>query len=312
MRLLKKWKSALLAIAILVILVSVLFIFNETMDFVARMKTISPQAGQISLIVLLVLYAILLLIPITALLRYKKIPDYPEDADSPEYNAYISRVKTNLERNKLVRNTIEASPMDESDEEFIGRSYGALLPAANAVIKKEASSVFVTTAVSQNGALDGLFVLVSLTKLVYRLLRMYEVRPSLSRMVQLYSNVFATVLLARTIEDMDLIEDQIEPLLATVLGGSVISLVPGAQSVTNMIVSSVTEGAINALLTLRVGAITRTYLTSVTKPQKNKVRRQASLEAAALLGSIVKDNGIAVVKAFGKATKSATKTTLGI
>lgn len=308
----KTLKRALFAISILVIIVFGLFLFNETTDFVARMHTISPQAGQISLIVLLVIYAILLLIPIVALFRYKKLPEYPETIEGPEYDAYVLQVKENLERNKLVRNEVEASAMDESAEEFIGRSYAALLPAANAVIKKEASSVFVTTAVSQNGALDGLFVLVSLIKLIYRLLRMYEVRPNIRRIIQLYSNVFGTVLLARTIEDMDLIEDQIEPLLATVLGGSVVSLLPGAQSVTNMIVSSVTEGAINALLTLRVGAITRRYLTSVTKPEKNIVRRQASLEAAALLGSIIKDNGIAVVKAFGKATKQATKTTLGL
>lgn len=290
-------------------LVFVLFVYNQTAQFVANVGGTNTPAGKAALFILLALYATLLLMPVLSFLRYRRTPELPAEENGAAYEAYLKQVAQNLNENRVLKAAGE--PAIESEEDIL-RGYATLNLEANAIIKKEATSIFLTTAISQNGSLDALFMVSSLTKMIWRLMHLYENRPGWARIVQLYGNIAGTVLLARSIEDMDLIEDQIEPLLASLLGGSVLNLVPGAQTVTNLVVSSVTEGAVNTLLALRVGAITRQYLTALTRAEKSVIRRRASLEAAGLLGGILKDNTVGIVKAFGRAAKSATKATLGL
>lgn len=310
----KKRKFVATTIGTGLLVVFVLFVYNQTIQFVGSLSAQNPIAGKIALVVLCILYLFFLLVPLVSMFRYRKTPEFPESVEDPEYHAYLQEVIRNLQSNKMIQaqGGFFSDEEGKSPEVQIDEAYAWLNIQGNVIIKKEATSVFLTTTVSQNGSLDTIFILLTLTKMIWRLIGHYENRPSWSRIVQLYANVVGTALLARTIEDMDLIEEQIEPLLASLLGGSVITLVPGAQTITNLVVTSVTEGAINTLLTLRVGAIARNYLTAVTKPERGKLRRQASMEAARLLGSIMKDNTIGIIKAFGKATKKATKATLGI
>ncbi len=291
------------------VLVFILFVYNQTLQFVRNIGVSHPQAGQWVLFGLLFLYALLFLLPLFSFIRYRRTPELPAEENGAAYEAYLKQVAQNLNENRVLKAAGE--PAIESEEDIL-RGYATLNLEANAIIKKEATSIFLTTAISQNGSLDALFMVSSLTKMIWRLMHLYENRPGWARIMQLYGNIAGTVLLARSIEDMDLIEDQIEPLLASLLGGSVLNLVPGAQTVTNLVVSSVTEGAVNTLLALRVGAITRQYLTALTRPEKSVIRRRASLEAAGLLGGILKDNTVGIVKAFGRAAKSATKATLGL
>ena len=179
-------------------------------------------------------------------------------------------------------------------------------------MRADASAVFLTTAVSQNGVLDGLTVMAALIKLVYTLTTLYENRPNLRRITYLYGQIAGVVLIARTIEDADLIEEQIEPLMASLLGGTIISVIPGAVGVTTLIVNSVVEGAVNSLLALRVGAIAQRYLSETMQFDKRQIRRSASLEATKQLGSILSENAVLVVKSFANATKDATKNALRV
>lgn len=307
----KSVKRILTAIGLLVLVVFGITIYNETTQFVRFVAEQNETAGRVALIALCALYALLFLVPIVSILRYKRTPELPEEETGAAYEAHRKALLQSLKTNRAVK--LETTFSDEKDTlAQIHDAQAILNTKANTIIKKEATSVFLTTAVSQNGSLDSLFMIATLTKMIWRMINLYEVRPSARRIVDLYANVAGTVILARSIEDMDLIEEQIEPLLASLLGASVVTLVPGAQTLTNLVVSSITEGAVNTLLTLRVGAITRGYLTALTEPDRGKLRRNASLEAASLLGSILKDNTIGIVKAFGRATKSATKATLGI
>ena len=305
----KRLKTIGLFFAAGLVLVFILFVYNQTLQFVRNIGVSHPQAGQWVLFGLLFLYALLFLLPLLSFIRYRRTPELPVEENGAAYEAYLKQVAQNLNENRVLKAAGE--PVIESEEDIL-RGYATLNLEANAIIKKEATSIFLTTAISQNGSLDALFMVSSLTKMIWRLMHLYENRPGWARIVQLYGNIAGTVLLARSIEDMDLIEDQIEPLLASLLGGSVLNLVPGAQTVTNLVVSSVTEGAVNTLLALRVGAITRQYLTALTRAEKSVIRRRASLEAAGLLGGILKDNTVGIVKAFGRAAKSATKATLGL
>jgi len=102
---------------------------------------------------------------------------------------------------------------------------------------------------------------------------------------------------------------RVEPLIASILGGGMATLVPGAVMATNLVVNSITEGSVNALLTLRVGCIAQRYLSSVTIPERKALRRSATIEACGLLGEVMKDNTVLILKAFAKGARNAAKNT---
>jgi hypothetical protein len=274
------------------------------------MNTINPILGKITLVVLIVLFASLLLMPLVGFFRYKRGMEVPVDEDSQEFGDYLKQTRRNMLRNKFLKEeNFQFDPEKDLKEEVI-RAYGLLDEKARTSIKEKATGVFLTTAISQNGVLDGFFVLGALTKMVWELASLYETRPTLNRMLALYGNVAATVLMARGVEDLDLLDEQIEPLVASVLGGGMATLVPGAITVTNIVVNSITEGSVNALLTLRVGCITQRYLSALTKPDRRSLRRSATIEAISMLGSVMKDNTVTILKAFSKGATNAARNTV--
>ena len=297
-----------IGIGLLVLLL--IIIFNQTVQIVNFMNSINPTLGKITLVVLIALFASLLMMPLVGFLRYNKGMEIPENEDSQEFRDYLKQTQKSMLRNKYLKEENFQFDPEKDLKEEITRAYGLLDEKARTAIKEKATGVFLTTAISQNGVLDGFFVLGAFTKMVWELASLYETRPSLNRMMALYGNVAATVLMARGVEDLDLLDEQIEPLVASVLGGGMATLVPGAVTVTNIIVNSITEGSVNALLTLRVGCIAQRYLSALTKPDKRSLRRSATIEAISMLGSVLKDNTVTILKAFSKGATNAARNTV--
>ncbi len=283
--------------------------FNQLTQLYRNVASVSvPAAIVLCSVVGLVLLA-LLVFPIYVFFRFPRMDDLPESVEDPAYPAFLQERLSRLKQNRYLKR-VHFDFAGETDEEVVERAYQTLKIRGDELMRADATAVFLTTAVSQNGVLDGFTVLAALMKLVYRLTALYENRPNLRKILYLYGQIAGVVLLVRTIEDTDLIEDQVEPLMASLLGGTLISLIPGAVGITTLIVNSVVEGAVNALLTLRVGAIAQRYLSGSVQVSKKQIRRSASLEATRQLGSILSANAILVVKSFANATKDATKSAL--
>ena len=118
----------------------------------------------------------------------------------------------------------------------------------NKLIKDTAVLVFVSTAVSQNGKLDAMASLIFNIRLIKRLVYTTGFRPSYAQLINLYRNVVIAALVAATVED--LVEEF--DILTTVL--------PIGDKLLGFVARSAADGATNALLTLRVGFITKEYL----------------------------------------------------
>ena len=301
--------KTLIKAGLVLFLLLLIVIFNQVVQIVNFMNGINPVLGNITLVFLVVVFAVLLLSPLLGFLRYRTQMELPEDESSKEYSDYLVNRSKVLSRNKVLREEGFSIDRDKDLREEVLRGYKILDDKGRTLIKGKATGVFLTTSISQNGVLDGFFVLGTLTKLIWELASLYEERPSFNRMVALYGNVAATVLMARGIEDLDLLDEQIEPLVSSILGGGLATLVPGAVTVTNIIVNSITEGSINSLLTLRVGCITQRYLSTMTRPERRSLRRSATIEAVAMLGSVMKENTVTIVKAFGKGARNAARNT---
>jgi hypothetical protein len=278
----------------------VIFIINQTAQVVSLASAISPILARIVLGVLLTIYALVILASVVLFIRLPKPMAPPADEQSSEYQAYLRRLGARLSTHPDLIGTGALI-----DRDGIESALKVLDAKADEVVKRAASTLFVATAVSQSGDLDALMVLAEQARLIWRVAHIYNQRPTLRDFGQLYVNVGASVFAATKLEDLD-IAHQVMPVVHKAIGHSIISRVPGVDTVASFAMQCVLDGTANAYLTLRVGIICQTYCRSITAVDGRKARRNASLAAASILGSIVSGSAASVVNAIlAAATKAA-------
>ena len=300
-------KKALIYVAFTLMVLFLVFAVNQTAELYALAKGVHPYLGYAALVLVGTAFALIIIVPLFGLLSLRSRPEMPKSVDDPEFDQYVLTLKSRLKTNPYLLG--QSFAFDESKEPKmeVMRALSLLDAEATKLVKRGASSVVLTTAISQNGALDRIFVISSLVRMIWDVSHIYNQRPSFREITYLYGNIFATVLMARSVEDLDLMDDQLEPVIASILGGSLGSLIPGTVYVTNLLINSITEGSVNALLCLRVGAMAKRYSGSLVEIDKKVLRRSASMEAIGLLGGIIRDNTTHVIHAFGNAAKGATR-----
>lgn len=302
----KTLKRTLLWFGAGLLLLLVVTVINQVYQISVTSSAIHPTFGRVVTIIVSLAFLVVFLVPIFGFVKLRKPLELPEETEGAAYEAYLSTLKTRMVKNKYLK---EAGFVFDESKDLVSQLDEALLvldKESLKILNETSSQVFITTAISQNGVLDGFFVLTSLSRIVWRISHIYNQRPTVNEIVYLYSNVAVTVMMAREIEDLILIDEQLEPLIDSLIGESLSTLVPGATAVASIIMNSVIEGSINAFLTLRVGAMAKRYSSAVTKADRRIVKRYATLEACSLFRTIVQQNSVTVVKAFAMASKRAT------
>jgi hypothetical protein len=260
-------------VALLMLLIFVVFVLNQTVQVMETARAVHPVFGDAVMWGLIFLYLGLLIAPAVLWFRLPKRISPPTLTEGPEYERFIFDFRRRLSRNARLRGVPLKSHTD------IESALQVLDKQAHDAITSSASAVFLSTAVLQSGRLDALVVLAAQTRLIWRVAHIYYQRPSLRDFIQLYANVASTAFIAAGVEDVD-----VEVLLGTIFG-STVAAIPGMH----LLASSVLTGSANAFLTLRVGMITKEYCRCTVKVEKRGLRRAATLQAAKLLGSIVRD-----------------------
>ncbi len=278
---LKDLSKLLVPVAALAILGFVIFLVSQTAQVVELASLAHPTLGRVVLVALLAVYALLIGLPTYRYLRLPAPLKPPEEDFGPAFDRHLNSLRQRLQGNSC----LVGQPVDLTHRRGIEDAISQLDVQAEEIIRSNASMVFLGTAVSQSGRLDGLVVLVAQTRMVYQVARIYNQRPALREMLYLYANVAATAFVARELEDSEL-SDMVGSMLAASVG-TVAGAVPGLQAASSLLVNSVLEGAANAFLTLRVGLIARSYSGALVRPDQKALRRSASLEAIRLLGGIV-------------------------
>ena len=221
----------------------------------------------------------------------------PEEDSGPKYDAYLQTLRARLATNPRTRDL----PVVTKDE--IEKAIGHLSTQADLVVRRTASTVFLSTALMQNGRLDGLVVLFTQIQMVGRIARIYVQRPSPRELARLYANVAGTAFVASGLESLDLGE-MVAPLAVSVVpalkGG-----IPGLSGISALLVKCVSNGAANAFLTLRVGEVARRYCELTSKCPPELIRKSATAAAVQHLGRIVRENGALVVKKIWASTGRA-------
>ena len=282
-----------------IFLVFILLAVNQTIAFYANLSTIHPVLAIVVTSILGLVLAAAFISPVVLLLRLPKTIDFPDDES--EVPAYRETMRKRLAKNSLVR----AEGIDVSTPEGYEKAIHFLDSHARKVIQDTAASVFVTTAISQNGKLDALTVLVTQTRMVWKIAHIYWQRPTLRDMTTLYGNVAATALFASELEEMD-ISRQIEPVINSLVNSPGRSI-PVVGHAAHIITDSLLEGSTNAFLTLRVGIVAQKYCGKSEVLNRKFLRRNSFIEASGMLRSIVVKSSGKVISGVMKALKDAGK-----
>jgi len=283
----KTAKRIALVVAAFIMVVFTIFLFNQTMQIVQSARAVNIGFGEGVLWTLIFTYCILIATPFVLWFRLPRRMLPPETTEGEGYDSFLD-FKKRLSRHPRLRGLALNSTTD------IETALRTLDKHADDVVTSTASAVFLSTAVLQSGRLDVLVVFAAQTRLIWQVAHVYHQRPSLRDFVQLYANVASTAFIAAGIEDID-----VDVLVGTIFG-STVAAIPGMH----LLASSVLSGSANAFLTLRVGMITKEYCRCTVRVEKTGLRRAATVKAAKLLGSIVREGTVKLSKATVNATKT--------
>lgn len=269
-----------------------LILINQVLQLADFASRVNPTAGQGVFWGLLILLGTAFSVPVVLLFRLPAPLVPPADDHGPEFQAHLEHLRRRLQANPMTR----GRPLDGAEE--IEAALEVLDHEALERIRQAGNRAFLTTAVSQNGALDALVVFGIQARLVWEVATTYSQRPGLRELSYLYSNVLTTAFIAGELEDADVAE-AMEPALSAVLG-SAAGLVPGLQVASNVFVSSVLTGTANAFMTLRTGVIAQEYSRAWTRRPRRRMRTLAVTRAGTLLGGIVLSGATSVSGAISK------------
>lgn len=197
----------------------------------------------------------------------------------------------------------------------------------NKRIKEWGKTVFMVTAVSQNSKMDALAVLVMNYKLIADIVRATGFRPTYPQLFGLYVKVLTTSLITYCTsqvftdvdgvapfdfgggDDMADMDDIDVDVSGADFGSSVLNNLKKI-TIPGILVGAAVEGCINALMTLRIGYVTRTYLLEGSKALsgtkcKRKVKRQAIKDSIRTMPEIISEGSVVIGKTMADALKRA-------
>ena len=263
-------------------------------SLVSLADRIHPIAGQV------VFWSVcsgLAILALYGLFVYARMPAalVPSGTNSgEEFDRYIGGLRDRLRTNERTKNrALDTLPEIET-------ALADLSVEADAIVRGTASTVFLSTALLQNGRLDGMIVLLTQIRMVWRIARVYVQRPSPREMVRLYANVAGTAFVASGLESLD-IGQMFAPLAASMVP-ALKGAIPGLSGISHLLVRCVSNGAANAFLTLRVGEVARRYCALTSRSSVEDIRRSATADAVKHLGRIVRENGALVASKVWEST----------
>jgi len=292
-----KARRIIIALVVLVTVCVLSLIVAGVTSLISLADRIHPLAGSIVFWTLILAAGFFCLYCLIAYARLPAALIPPEEESGPKHDAYFEALRVRLAANPRTRGT----PLSTQDE--IEHAIGVLSAEADAVVRRTASTVFLSTALMQNGRLDALILLFTQIQMVTRVARVYVQRPSPRELIRLYLNVAGTAFISSGLESLDLGE-MVAPLATSVVpalkGG-----IPGLSGISALLVKCVSNGAANAFLTLRVGEVARCYCELTSRTSSELIRKSATAAAVQHLGRIVRENGALVVRKIWESTGRA-------
>ena len=184
----------------------------------------------------------------------------------------------------------EATTVPEIREKLVQVFNSTIKKEINKIIVNNAKTVLISTAICQNGRFDMLTVLTMNIKMIKEIVLKCGFRPSAVKLGKLSVNVITTALIADSLEGLDF--NELFPQTTT----NALAEIPLVKP----IASSFVNGISNALLTIRIGIVTRKFLFSDGKLNKSEIRVSAIKESLQLIPGVIKEVLVFLPNKIGK------------
>ena len=219
------------------------------------------------------------------------------------------------ERKDYQRNLVQALECYHDDEDLVSIVQEELdhrYKTIKSHIHEWAKTVFMITSLCQSGKIDALTSMVINFRMIGDLIRCSGFKPTHRQLFNQYARILVTSLFSYYISNsLSNFEDIAIPLDDAVSNADVdafseTEFLGGMTSlkISGIIPASIIDGALNTLITLRIGYVTLSYLKKGSEELKGKsgvrVRRSAMLASAKDLGELAKDSTISGVQFLGK------------
>lgn len=283
----KKNKILWYIVAIGVLLLFFLILISSILSLGERLTLIHPYVsyGFYGLCIILVYFLIINPIRIIVFSPAFNIETVLDKPSRKRYKTYKIVAKNLIKNNDISAREKAQLKNHQSKQELqatLNHIYNSTLKKKiNKLIFNHAKTVFISTAISQNGRMDLIASFVVNLRLIKEIVKTCGFRPSFKNLSKLTINVFSTALIAEGLENIEFSE------LLPANAQSFIKNIPFGKVVTESLV----QGTSNAILTLRVGIITRKYLFSDAKElSKKEIRRGAFIETIKIVPLLIKDS----------------------
>ncbi len=215
-----------------------------------------------------VLIALLFIFVIRPIIMALATPMFTLDVVSEEDARNIS--KANFKKlQKVAKNILENDNVSEDNKNLIRTFYSNKKELNNTlknvydtdikndimkIVNATSTKVMLTTALSQNSKFDAISVALLNIRMIMQICVKCGYHPTYLRLSKLIIKVFRNAMFAYAVQNLNLQDILIDGIDKLAKGA--LNAIPGLSTLTK----SITQGASNALLTLRIGIITRKYL----------------------------------------------------
>lgn len=251
-----KTKIFWISIAIGCLIVFTLMLLSSVINIGERLRKIHVSV-EIAFYVLVFLILFLVIInPIRIILTSPSFEICTTlDPDSHKVRSVYRAVARNMAKNQNVDEEhrlllTKYKNYDELQMNMTVVFHDCIKKNLNNIIIKKAKTVLISTAICQNARMDMITVFSVNLNMIKDLVTECGFRPNMTNLSKLTINVFSTALIAEGLESISI--DDILPNSVNNALGQIPFIKP--------VMASVTQGIANALLTIRIGCVTRKHL----------------------------------------------------
>lgn len=251
-----KTKIFWISIAIGCLIVFTLMLLSSVINIGERLRKLHVSV-EIAFYVLVFLIVFLVIInPIRIILTSPSFEICTTlDPDSHKVRSVYRAVARNMAKNQNVDEEhrlllTKYKNYDELQMNMTVVFHDCIKKNLNNIIIKKAKTVLISTAICQNARMDMITVFSVNLNMIKNLVTECGFRPNMTNLSKLAINVFSTALIAEGLESISI--DDILPNSVNNALGQIPFIKP--------VMASVTQGIANALLTIRIGCVTRKYL----------------------------------------------------
>lgn len=251
-----KTKIFWISIAIGCLMVFTLMLLSSVINIGERLRKLHVSV-EIAFYVLVFLIVFLVIInPIRIILTSPSFEICTTlDPDSHKVRSVYRAVARNMAKNQNVDEEhrlllTKYKNYDELQMNMTVVFHDCIKKNLNNIIIKKAKTVLISTAICQNARMDMITVFSVNLNMIKDLVTECGFRPNMTNLSKLTINVFSTALIAEGLESISI--DDILPNSVNNALGQIPFIKP--------VMASVTQGIANALLTIRIGCVTRKYL----------------------------------------------------